>query len=129
MYQASPTDVAQYYDYDQFYPSQTQQISNNYIYDDFTGYYGAQARGIEEQGDHAHHDHHDHHHYEGEDHHHYEQDDHIDRSGYADSEKQTVEEALYIIGKTLLYRTPDCLWKWIQMQVDMKKSRLANIVN
>ena len=56
---------------EQFYPSQTERIANNYLYDDYSGYYGAEARN--------------------------DGGDVIDRSGYA--EKQTVEEALYIIGK------------------------------
>ena len=67
------------YDYpyltDTFYPSQTEQISNNLQYEDYSNYYETEGRTIEEQ---------------------------VERSGYADPEKQTVEEALYIIGKWMV---------------------------
>ena len=68
------------YDYpyltDNFYPSQTERISNNLLYEDYNTYLQTEGRTTEEQ---------------------------IERSGYADPEKQTVEEALYIIGKSIDY--------------------------
>ena len=72
---ADPRDS--YYDYpyvqEQFLPV-TEKISNNFLYDENSQYYGAEARNIEE----------------------------IDRQGQAESGQQTVEEALYIIGKNVL---------------------------
>ena len=66
------------YDYphltDTFYPSQTERISNNLLYEDYNTYLQTEGRTTEEQ---------------------------IERSGYADPEKQTVEEALYIIGMSI----------------------------
>ena len=68
-----------YYDYpyipEEFIPSQTEKINNNFLYDEYSQYYGAEARNIEDQ---------------------------IDRAGKPDTGQQTVEEALYIIGKNVL---------------------------
>ena len=42
-----------FYDYpvfnqpEQFYPSQTDRIFNNYLYEDYSDYYGAEGRNIE----------------------------------------------------------------------------------
>ena len=78
------SDVGEtYYDYpylpeeyipvpEEFIPSQTEKINNNFLYDEYNQYYGAEARTIEDQ---------------------------IDRAGQPDTGQQTVEEALYIIGK------------------------------
>ena len=84
---AYPDSREAYYDYSQPYiqeeviPTQTEKISNNYLYDEFSQYYGAEARNIE---------------------------DLIDRQGQADSGQQTVEEALYIIGQYFASQpTPD----------------------
>lgn len=70
-----------YYDYhyeggagEPFITSPSQQISNNLQYSEYSDWPGTEARNIEDG-------------------------DSVDRAGYADPEKQTVEEALYIIGK------------------------------
>ena len=76
---AYPDSRDSYYDYAQAYiqeeliPTQTEKISNNFLYDEFSQYYGAEARNIE---------------------------DLIDRQGQAETGQQTVEEALYIIGQS-----------------------------
>ena len=78
---AYPDSRDSYYDYAQAYiqeeliPTQTEKISNNFLYDELSQYYGAEGRNIE---------------------------DLIDRQGQAESGQQTVEEALYIIGKNVL---------------------------
>ena len=68
-----------HYDYpivpEEFYPSQTERINNNYLYDEFGNYIQAEGRNIEE----------------------------IDRTGQPEPQKQTVEEALYIIGEFSSY--------------------------
>ena len=77
---AYPDSRDSYYDYAQPYiqeedliPTQTEKISNNFLYDELSQYYGAEARNIEDM---------------------------IDRQGQAESGQQTVEEALYIIGQS-----------------------------
>lgn len=74
-----PENREAYYDYhyaqEQLLPTQTEKISNNFLYDEYSQYYGAEARNIEEE---------------------------IDRQGQAETGQQTVEEALYIIGKNVL---------------------------
>ena len=76
---AYPDNRDSYYDYHQAYiqeeaiPTQTEKISNNYLYEEYSQYYGAEARNIE---------------------------DLIDRQGQAEPGQQTVEEALYIIGQS-----------------------------
>ena len=57
--------------------SPSQQISNNLQYSEYSDWPGTEARNIEDG-------------------------DTMDRAGYADPEKQTVEEALYIIGKQIM---------------------------
>jgi len=57
----------------QQYSTNTERIDHNYVANDY--FYGAEARNVEDQ---------------------------IDRNGYADPQGQTVEEALYVIGKNVL---------------------------